>query len=131
MSAQSRDSLQAISYFLANYDKIKESLTSDRYPCPICARTRNPQMGQLRVWLDGECDDMGYKVSSWPVFEGECADPPPDALSVHILKRVRPRNHADQLNATMDDDHYGESEEIARLMGQMFERQRIKALLGL
>lgn len=111
---------------------VANAAKSDEYPCPICQYHRAPNPGMIRLTWDHEVDDMGYKVSSWPIFEGSCEDPEREPFTVRGMKRyeVVERNHADQLNHMCDDDGHAQ-EEISLLLGAAQERRRLRLLLGI
>lgn len=123
---------------------LRDYLSSNEYPCPICVsrgllRTHPEEVGTVTLEWDHECDDMGYKVSSWPVFVSTCQDEErtpytrrgsvrPTGMGYYRTPEY-PRNHGEQLNRMIEDD--GSSEAVNYILGSAQERRRLRDLLGI
>jgi hypothetical protein len=126
----------------AKIQELYAVLMSNTYPCPICARYVQPveSRGIVTLDWDHECDDMGYKVSSWPVFSSTCEDAEREPYTrrgsvVYRYPMIKtdsgnyPRNHGEQLNRTIEDD--GSASEVDYILGSAQERRRLRELLGI
>lgn len=117
-------------------EKLADVLLSNEFPCPICYRTNVPaeQRGIITLSWDHETDDMGYKVSSWPVFSSTCEDVERVPYTVRGSRIANswdrgrfPRNHGEQLNHAIEDGDT--ATEVDYTLGAAQERRRIRELL--
>lgn len=131
--------------FLEALDKLKDLETLLRslvVPCPICeqrASNRGISIPSLTVEFDEEIGEAGVVLSSWPVFQGTCADEPfrwieerYDPLGKQMgysQHRQTILNHGDILNREIEDGEW--TPNVARAMGILFERKQVARLLGL
>lgn len=113
-------------------EEVRAQALSNEYPCPICTFASRPAESMLTMTFDREAGEFdGDDLATWPVFVGACEDPESTVCIDYANdESPPPRNHAMQLNATVEVEEWWNDPYITELLGRYAERKVWRKILG-